>query len=313
MIARSSHYLRDIRPHLRRCTTTTTSASAAVNVGPPKKVLVTGASGKTGSLVFKKLLEQPQEFSPTALVRSEKSKNKLQKNIGGEYEIVVNDIVNGGSVNLQDAFQDCWGVIIVTAATPKLSVLSLFSSLWAKFVAKEKKMPKFTFPDMPEKIDWQGAKAQIDCAKQAGVSRVVLVSSMGVTDAFHPLNAIADGNILLWKRKAEEYLIRSGLNYTILHPGGLKDTEGGKNQIEFGVDDELLKREQKGIPREDVAEVVVQSLKIKQAENRSIDLVAITQKESDAPTDVEDLFTKMSLNCKYAPMEEKFAAEILAA
>lgn len=31
------------------------------------------------------------------------------------------------------------------------------------------------------------------------------------------------GNILVWKRKAEEYLIASGLNYTIIHPGGLGD------------------------------------------------------------------------------------------
>lgn len=29
-----------------------------------------------------------------------------------------------------------------------------------------------------------------------------------------------DGNILLWKRKAEQYLMSSGLKYTIIHPGG---------------------------------------------------------------------------------------------
>jgi hypothetical protein len=26
--------------------------------------------------------------------------------------------------------------------------------------------------------------------------------------------------LLQWKRKAEQYLIASGLNYTIIHPGG---------------------------------------------------------------------------------------------
>lgn len=35
------------------------------------------------------------------------------------------------------------------------------------------------------------------------------------------LNALGNGQILVWKRKAEEYLIASGLTYTILHPGGL--------------------------------------------------------------------------------------------
>ena len=75
-------------------------------------------------------------------------------------------------------------------------------------------------------IDWLGQKAQIDAAKEAGVKKVVLISSMGGTDENHPLNKLGNGNILIWKRKAEEYLINSGgLNYTIIHPGGLIDEE----------------------------------------------------------------------------------------
>jgi uncharacterized protein YbjT (DUF2867 family) len=61
---------------------------------------------------------------------------------------------------------------------------------------------------------------QIDAAKVAGVKQVVLVSSMGGTDPNHPLNKLGDGNILQWKRKAEQYLIASGIPYTIIHPGG---------------------------------------------------------------------------------------------
>jgi uncharacterized protein YbjT (DUF2867 family) len=74
-------------------------------------------------------------------------------------------------------------------------------------------------------VDWEGQKVQIDAAKAAGVRKIVLVSSMGITKADHYLNAIGDAKILLWKRKAEEYLIASGLTYTILHPGGLKNWE----------------------------------------------------------------------------------------
>ena len=70
-------------------------------------------------------------------------------------------------------------------------------------------------------MDWIGQKAQIDAAKAAGVRRVVLISSMGGTDRSNRLNAIANGNILVFKRQAEEYLMESGLEYTILHPGGL--------------------------------------------------------------------------------------------
>ena len=75
-------------------------------------------------------------------------------------------------------------------------------------------------------IDWIGQKAQIDAAKEAGVKKVVLISSMGGTDENHPLNKLGNGNILIWKRKAEEYLINSGaFDYTIIHPGGLIDGE----------------------------------------------------------------------------------------
>lgn len=40
-------------------------------------------------------------------------------------------------------------------------------------------------------------------------------------DPNHFLNKMGNnGNILQWKRKAEQYLIASGLTYTIIHPGG---------------------------------------------------------------------------------------------
>ena len=61
---------------------------------------------------------------------------------------------------------------------------------------------------------------------------------MGGTQPENFLNSIGkvegddkSGNILLWKRKAEEYLINSGMSYTIIHPGGLLDKEGGAREI----------------------------------------------------------------------------------
>lgn len=73
----------------------------------------------------------------------------------------------------------------------------------------------------PEQVDWVGQRSQIDLAAQHGVRQVVLVSSMGVTKPDHPLNRIGNGKILMWKRMAEEYLVNSGLAYTIIHPGAL--------------------------------------------------------------------------------------------
>ncbi len=66
-------------------------------------------------------------------------------------------------------------------------------------------------------VDWLGQKTQIDLAKEAGVKQIVIVGSMGGTDENHMLNSIGNGKILIWKRKAEQYLIDSGLQCSPLN------------------------------------------------------------------------------------------------
>merc|ERR1719188_1704881 len=73
------------------------------------------------------------------------------------------------------------------------------------------------------------AKA-VDAAKKAGVERFVLVSSIltngrAIGQENNPGFVITNafGNILDEKLVAEKYLAQSGLDYTILRPGGLKD------------------------------------------------------------------------------------------
>jgi hypothetical protein len=72
-------------------------------------------------------------------------------------------------------------------------------------------------------VDYLGQVAQVEAARASGsVQHVVLVSSAGGCDPHHFLNHIGQddggGDILNWKRKAEQHLITSGLTYTILHP-----------------------------------------------------------------------------------------------
>jgi hypothetical protein len=47
-----------------------------------------------------------------------------------------------------------------------------------------------------------------------------------LTHVYHLHAQMADGKILVWKAKAEDYLMKSGLTYTIIHPGGLIDKPG---------------------------------------------------------------------------------------
>jgi len=196
-------------------------------------------------------------------------------------------------------------LVICTSAVPEIIKLSLIPVIFAKIFRREGVRPKFTFKkdQTPEQVDWLGQKMQIDSAKKRGVKKVVLVGSMGGTQKDNFLNTIGDGNILVWKRRSEAYLINSGMNYTIIHPGGLKDDEGGKREILLNVDDKFLddKSGPRSIPRADVAELCVQSLEL--ADRRAIDCVAREPGQGASTTDFSALFASMSKNCNYDDMQ----------
>ena len=114
----------------------------------------------------------------------------------------------------------------------------------------------------------------------------VLVSSMGVLDPNNFLNQIGKdklgnghGDILIWKRKAEKYLCISGLQYTIIHPGSLVDTDSSKQELVLDVDDVLMKMEKKSISRGDVANLCIAALT--ESGNRSVSFDCIG-KQRDA-------------------------------
>mmetsp|Transcript_14091 Transcript_14091/g.15747 ORF Transcript_14091/g.15747 Transcript_14091/m.15747 type:complete len:326 (+) Transcript_14091:55-1032(+) len=245
------------------------------------KVLVTGAGGRTGSILLRNLLAS-EKFAPTGMVRSEASKRKLAAKLGHEaaaLPLVLGDVTKGGLAQAMRG-QEC--LVVLTSACPKIVYSSLPKVMWAKLTSSKKVSPDFVYPagGAPEEVDWLGQKAQIDAAVSANVKHVVLVSSMGGTDPDHFLNRMGNGKILLWKRKAEQYLISSGRRFTIIHPGGLLPhfgrrgpVAGGERELVVGVDDVLLKeKEHNSIPREDLAEVCHRCLLEPSAFNRSFDL-----------------------------------------
>lgn len=254
---------------------------------------------------MKKLLERPDQFAARGVVRNGKSAEQLKGWGASEEQIVMGDILReGGEAALQRAVEGADALVIATSAVPKIKPLSLIPVLLAKVTGKQGVRPQFSFKEdqMPEQIDWLGQKAQIDAAKAAGVRKVVVISSMGGTQKDNFLNTIGDGNILVWKRKAEKYLIDSGLTYTIVHPGGLIDEEGGKRELVIDVDDGLINGGSKyrRIPRADVAEFVVQCLALPEADNRSVDLVAKEPGDAPPTTDFAQLLKSMPKNCDYS-------------
>lgn len=271
-----------------------------------KNVIITGAGGRTGQLVMKKLLQQPQ-YNPVGVVRSEQSAAKLKGYGASDEQILMCDILGqDGEATLDKAMENADKLVICTSAVPEIVKLSLIPVIFAKIFGREGVRPKFTFKNdqSPEQVDWMGQKIQIDAARKNGLSKVVLVGSMGGTQSDNFLNTIGDGNILVWKRRAETYLINSGLNYTIIHPGGLKDEEGGKREILLNVDDHFLqdKSGPRSIPRADVAELCVQSLDL--ADRRAIDCVAREPGQGEPTKDFRALFDSMTKNCSYTDMRE---------
>ncbi|KZV53398.1 hypothetical protein F511_10184 [Dorcoceras hygrometricum] len=214
-----------------------------------RTVLVTGAAGRTGRIVYQKLKEKSDEYVTRGLVRTEESK----ETIGGAEDIYVADIRNAES--LIPVFQGVDVLIILTSAVPKMK---------PGFDPAVGGRPEFYFDDgaFPEQVDWIGQKNQIDAAIAAGVKYVVLVGSMGGTKPDHPLNSLANGNILIWKRKAEQYLSESGIPYTII--------------------------------RADLAEVCIQALKFEELKFKAFDLASKPEGRGTPTTDFKALFSQVS-------------------
>ncbi|KAL2509433.1 Uncharacterized protein Fot_33080 [Forsythia ovata] len=77
-------------------------------------VLVTGAGGRTGQIVYKKLKERSDQYTARGLVRTQESKEK----IGGADDVWIGDIRDEESI--VPAIQGIDALIILTSAVPKM-------------------------------------------------------------------------------------------------------------------------------------------------------------------------------------------------
>lgn len=163
--------------------TNTSSAEALAPRPPPKKqVIVTGAAGRTGQIVFSSLL-QNTKYYPVGLVRTESSaKNLIKKTNCGLEQIWVSDVTQLDNNPL--SIKDAEAMIICTSAVPIMKKRSLLKALGMMpfNVVRGKKAFEFRQLEFcyrkgqyPEKVDYQGQIAQIDLAKKIGIKHVILV------------------------------------------------------------------------------------------------------------------------------------------
>jgi uncharacterized protein YbjT (DUF2867 family) len=115
---------------------------------------------------------------------------------------------------------------------------------------------------------------------------------MGATHLDHPLNKMF-GNILVWKLKGEDALRASGVPYTVVRPGGLRDAPGGATGLKAFQGDDL--RNQGSIPRADVATVCLAALGNAAARGKTFELVADTV---TTRTDLDALFAGLKADAR---------------
>lgn len=138
-------------------------------------------------------------------------------------------------------------------------------------------------PQQEQRPDYLGNKNLIDAAVNAGVKKFILVSSIGTGNskgALSPQALTTLEKVLIEKEKAEEYLIHSGLTYTIIRPGGLKSEPATGNAV-------LTENPQVCgmIHRADVAQLVCACLESEKANNKV--LSAIDQNMQFVPQEFE--------------------------
>jgi len=209
------------------------------------RVAVTGASGKTGWRVVVEALARG--FEVRAIVRPG---SVLPAGLEGAevHRLQLND-----SAALQQALRGCDALVIATGARPSIDLLG------------------------PLKVDALGVRQQLEACRSVGLKRLVLVSSLCAGRWLHPLNLF--GLILVWKRLGEQWLEQSGLEVTIVRPGGLKEAEEdiAAQELRFSGADQ---QEDGSLPRRLVARVCLDALEVPASAGR---IIEITSTVPDVP------------------------------
>lgn len=219
------------------------------------KAFVAGATGGTGRQIVQELVKR--QIPVRALVRD---REKAREILPSSTEIVEGDVLKPDSISA--ALADSTVLLCATGAAPGFD------------------------PTAPYKVDYEGTKNLVDAAKAKGIEHFVLVSSVGASQFFHPLNLF--WLILVWKKQAEEYIQKSGLTYTIVRPGGLKNEDNSDPVVMYNADTLSLSG---SIPRQKVAQVCVEALFQPLARNKIVEVIA----KADAPQKgFEELFASVA-------------------
>lgn len=193
-------------------------------------VLIAGAHGTTGKQIIE-ILARSGKHTSYAMIRKEEQADELKK-LGANH-VVIADLEG----DISEIAKDMDAVIFAAGSKGKNVV----------------------------GVDQKGAEKLVDAAKAAGVKHYIMLSAYGVDNPRGELKEYLEA-----KAKADQYLLDSGLTYTIVRPGHLGNdapTGNVKTAEHFSSAGESK------IPRADVADVLVQSLDVANVRNKTFELL----------------------------------------
>ncbi|MEX0609852.1 MAG: SDR family oxidoreductase [Balneolaceae bacterium] len=204
------------------------------------KILVIGANGKIGEKVVDHL--QRSSYQPRAMVRK---KSQIQKFEQKGVEVVLADLEE----DISHAFKEVEGVIFTAGSGGN------------------------TGKDKTEAVDKLGAIKAIDEAVNHETKRFIMVSAFGAD--FDPSEWKEEmAHYYEAKSAADQHLMKTDLNYTILKPGRLTD-DIGNDSIEIA---QRTEKRSGSISRMDVASTIVKIIDIEASFGKSYELL-----EGDTP------------------------------
>jgi uncharacterized protein YbjT (DUF2867 family) len=185
------------------------------------KIAVVGGHGQVARHLLVAL--RRSEHEPVALVRKEEYRDQLEA-LGAEVRLL--DIEQEDAEAFARAFEGCHAVVFAAGGGPDGN--------------KERKRT----------VDLEGSLKSIEGARQAGITRFVQVSAIGVDDPLPEDTEDVWRAYVEAKRDADAALRDSGLDWTIIRPGGLTD-DPATGRVTLGPDVERGK-----VTRADVAAVL---------------------------------------------------------
>jgi nucleoside-diphosphate-sugar epimerase len=230
--------------------------STTTSLDAYKKVFVAGGSKGVGRAVIDKLLAEGSQV--VALLRSNDAVAELSALDG--VTAIQGDAFE--YKNVENAMDGCDAVITTLGGSTG---------------------------DNDKRVDYEGNSNVIEAAGILGVTRLILVTSIGCgtsKDAAPPAVFEVLKEVLAAKERAEKLLIKyyTNMNWTIIRPGGLK-SEPMTGKAILTADAKALG----SIHRQDVADLVVKALTSSKTERKVLSAIdpSITAAASAAASEVE--------------------------